>query len=64
MTIGNKTGQFKALDYINTQEQLDAFADALCKYTIERCAQVAEWEGYATVGRQIAARIRALKDKP
>lgn len=28
----------------------------------ERCAQVAEWEGYATVGRQIAAAIRALKD--
>lgn len=29
----------------------------------EQCAQIAEWEGYATVGRQIAAAIRARGSK-
>lgn len=29
----------------------------------EQCAQIAEWKGYATVGRQIAAHIRARGSK-
>lgn len=45
-----------------TQFDLDKDRKRIEAATIELCAQVAEWEGYATVGRQIAAAIRALKE--
>lgn len=45
------------------EEQNDSWNDGYRageKDAKERSAQVAEWKGYSTVGRQIAAQIRGL----